>query len=283
MDIFDRYLERVKHLPPAPAVLPQLRALLGDPNRDTELLAELISYDPSLTAEVLKRSNSAFFRGAEPALDVMEAMSRLGSQEVQYVVSTSIGSHGVPQAQIGHAVEMDSFWRHSVTTAMAAATLAGQGLEPESKAFTAGLLHDVGKLVFGLVLGNPYADFTRRFEASGAPLAQAEKADWGVNHAELGSRLLTRWGLPGSFTIPILHHHERPSAASPFERSAANLHLANLVAHQLTDSDAALPELSADAQEAAGLLSMTPQDLQTVADETRERLRRAYGILQITA
>jgi putative nucleotidyltransferase with HDIG domain len=282
MDKFDLYIERVKHLPPAPAIATQIRSLAGDPNRDTDRLAELISYDPSLTAEVLKRSNSAFFRGIEPAADAFEAVSRLGFNEVQYVVATSLGSHATPRPQAGEALDADSLWRHSAMTALATATLAGQALEPETKAFTAGLLHDVGKLVFATVQGASYADILRRAGSSGLILQEAEAVHWGVTHAEVGARLLTRWGLPASVTVPILHHHDPPSAAAPYERLTAAIHLANRMAHQLAGDEAAAPDRALGAQEAMILLQLTEQDLPTLIEQIRERLRRAQGVLQIT-
>jgi hypothetical protein len=91
MDKIDRYVDRVQRLAPAPKVVAQVLLLFADPNREVDRLAELISYDPSLTVEMLRRSNSAFFRGAEPASDVFEAVTRLGFNEAQSVTTALVG------------------------------------------------------------------------------------------------------------------------------------------------------------------------------------------------
>ena len=75
-DPIDQYIDRVKHLPPAPTVAVQLLGLFADPDRDIDRIVELVSHDPALTAETLKRCNSASLAGVGPATDMVEAVSR---------------------------------------------------------------------------------------------------------------------------------------------------------------------------------------------------------------
>ena len=282
MDKVDRYIEHVQHLPPASAVLARLAALSGDPNRDIDRIAELIIYDPSLTAEILKRCNSAFFRGAEPASDVVEAVSRLGFIEVDQVVGARVGAQAASPAWVEDALDAGSLWRHSVTTAVAAATLAGRVQQIETEAFTAGLLHDVGKLVFASVKGTACADSMRQAGISGSALALAEEAALGATHADVGARLLARWGLPGNITLAVLHHHHSPYAAAPFEQLAATVHLANSLAHHMTGAPGSAPEPTSSSPDAMTLLQLTAQDISTIEEQAQERLRRVQRVLQIT-
>ena len=78
MRIADQYIDRVTDLPPAPTVAAELLGLFGDPNQDIDRIVELIGHDPSLTVDILRRCNSALFRGDEPASDMFEAVTRLG-------------------------------------------------------------------------------------------------------------------------------------------------------------------------------------------------------------
>jgi putative nucleotidyltransferase with HDIG domain len=274
MDKVDRYIERVQHLPAAPPVVAQLHGLFADPNRDTERLAELISYDPSLTAEVLKRCNSAFFRGAEPPGNIFEAVSGLGFQEVQYVVSAVTGAHGVSRGRIEDALDVDRLWRHCQMTAVAAAALARQAEDQEAAPFTAGLLHDIGKLVFASLEGPVYKNLLQQAGYSGSALARAEEVALGTTHAELGARLLTRWGLPTNITLAVLHHHGSPAAATPYERLAATLHLANRIAHNLAGDEVTAPELPSSDTEALSLLELTTQAVPAVLEQTQEQFRK---------
>jgi putative nucleotidyltransferase with HDIG domain len=281
MDKVDRYIEQVQHFPPAPAVMTQLLELFGDINRDADRLAELISYDPSLTGEVMKRCNSAFFRGAESMPDVFAAVTRLGFNEVHSVVMTLSGASAVARTRIEGALDAGSLWRHSLRTALAAGAVANRLREAEEVALTAGLLHDVGKLVLASVEGTAYAELMRRAEASRSALARAEEVGLGVTHAEVGARLLVRWGLPENIIHAVQYHHDPPTAAAPFERLAAIVRLANCLAHHMTGSEAyPLDPATAD-PEAMAQLQLTAKDLPEIMEHAEQRLQQAQEVLQI--
>src|SRR6185295_7116319 len=140
--------------------------------------------------------NSAALSGAEPASDMFEAVTRLGFYEVYCVVAAVVGARTMSLGKGKGDVDVGSLWRHSVVTAVVAETLARRVQEAEAVAFTAGLLHDIGKLVFASVEGSQYAGILRQTGAFGPGLADAEQAAFGVSHASIGARLLGRWGLP---------------------------------------------------------------------------------------
>jgi putative nucleotidyltransferase with HDIG domain len=281
MDKTDEYIGRVKHLPPAPTAATELLDLFNDPNRDIDRVVDLIGLDPSLTAEVLGRCNSAFLRGAEPASNIFDAVSRLGFYEVYCVVAAVVGARTLSLGRANGPLDKANFWRHSVTTAVAAVALARRVEQPEAVAFTTGLLHDVGKLVFASVEEAAYAGLIRQTGGFGSALAKAEEAQLGVTHATVGARLLARWALPSNIALAVLHHHHSPAAAAPFERLAAIVHLANCLAHFVTDN--APRELAASNPDAMVLLELTAQEVPAVVEEIKEGLQRAEGLLQMMA
>jgi putative nucleotidyltransferase with HDIG domain len=278
MDNTDHFIDRVQHLPPAPTIITELLALFSDPNRNVDRIVELISLDPSLTAEVLKRCNSAFFRGAEPASGIFEAVTRLGFFEVYSVVTTLVSARTLALARNSTLLDPALLWRHTVTTAVASATIARRAVGSEAVAFTSGLLHDIGKLILVSVEGAAYARVLQQAGTSGAALARAEEVAFGISHAALGARLLTRWGLPRSICLVALHHHHTPAAAAPFERLTAAVQLANEFAHHLTVSPAAdtrpgppgnpeaLALLQLNADDVALLLEQTVRDLEPIRE-----------------
>lgn len=233
MDEADRYIDLVTGLPPAPTVATGLLGLFGDPNRDIDQVVELIGYDPSLTVEVLRRCNSAAFVGSEPVVDMFEAVTRLGFYEVYCVVVGLVGARTMSLGKGNLILDVGDLWRHSVTTAVASSLLARRSDVSDGVAFTAGLLHDVGKLVLISLESPRYGELVRRLGFCGQGLAEAELSVFGTRHATIGSRLLTRWGLPDSVTAAVRNHHELPDPADPFAQLAAIVGVANVVAHHM--------------------------------------------------
>jgi putative nucleotidyltransferase with HDIG domain len=277
----DSYIDRVEHLPPAPTVAIQLLGLFNDPDRELDRIVELISHDPSLTAEVLRLCNSAVFAAEEPASDMFEAITRLGFYEVYCLVAGLIGARAMAMGKVKGGLDVGALWRHSVTTAIAAATLAQRVQQSESSAFTAGLLHDLGKLVFAAVEGAQYSELVGRTPTTDGALVQAEEATWKVTHASLGARLLIRWGFPAEVALPVLLHHDSPIAAGRFESLAGVVHLGNLLAHQMADGKSEVAPLPLNNSDAMNSLRLSPEDMPGVVEQAQARLQQTQGLLQM--
>lgn len=232
MQELDDYINKVKNLPPAPAILPQLLLLLGDPDVDSSRIVELIAYDPSLTANVLQLCNSAFFAQATPATDIQEAVTRLGFRQIYQLVAAVTGARTLAPPQKGYGIEPGELWKHSVTSAVAARIIAQDQGEEESLVFTAALLHDIGKIVLSEALEHVYAKLVQQTEEAQQSMLEAEKKILGVQHAEIGGRLLARWKFPPNLVSAIWHHHH-PAAAKPYERLASLVYLGNMIAYFL--------------------------------------------------
>jgi putative nucleotidyltransferase with HDIG domain len=280
-DKSDHYIDRVTHLPPAPTVATELLGLFNDPDRDIDRIIELISHDPSLTIEVLKRCNSAALSGEVIAADMFEAVTRLGFYEVYCVVAGTVGARAMSIGKAQGGLDAVGLWRHSVTTAVAAATLAKRVREVEAVAFTAGLLHDIGKLVFTSVESARYADLVKQTGTFGPNLAAAEQSVFGVSHAHIGARLLARWGLPENVAVGTLLHHGSPKVSESFEQLAATVHLANGLAHQMVKQAPYATDLLLSSSDSMTLLKLTPEDIPTLIAQTQKDLQRVQGLLQM--
>lgn len=281
IDQLDRLIDGVEHLPPAPTVAAELLGLFSDPDRDIDRIVELISHDPSLTAEVIKRCNSAFFAGAEPAEDMMEAVTRLGFYEVYCMVIALVGSKAMKMAAGVGCLDPSKLWQHSVVTAATAATLARRVEVVEAVAFTAGLLHDVGKLIFASVRTQEYAAMIEQAGCHGPEFADAEIQAMGVSHSALGARLLSRWKLPENVCAAVLFHHDPPAAAAPFQRLAASVNLANLWAHQVSENLELPTEDLAFDESSVELLQLPMTDTPLVVKQTQRAVERAKSLLSL--
>ncbi len=274
----DRYLDRITELPPAPGVASELLGLFSDPNIDIDPVIDLIRRDPSLTANVIKMCNTALFRGAEAADDIFEAVTRLGFYDVYQVVAALLGARAMSMWKTNGGLNINDLWRHSVASAIAAGKLAKRTDESEAVAYTAGLLHDIGKLVFASVEGARYADLVNAARKSGTNLRDAERAAFGVDHALVGQQLLVRWGLPASVTEAIGLHDDPPQIDQPFGRLTAIVQIASELAAQ-AEPGAALAQVTPSLHPAAmELLVITDDELPTLLAEIQEGLAQVAGI-----
>ncbi len=228
----DAHIDRVESLPPAPVVLPQLLRLLQEPDTDADRVVELISSDPSLTAAVLRLCNSAYFSSSEPVSDLFEAVLRIGFTSVCQLVVTIVGSRALRSNRKGYGGNGDGagLWRHSVAAALAAKAMAHDAGENEGVVFTAAILHDIGKIVLAQALESSYQRLIREIEVNQSSLLESEAKVLGVQHAEIGGRVLARWNFPDDLVLAVRHHHD-PLKALGHERLASYVYLGNLIAH----------------------------------------------------
>lgn len=226
----DEHIDSVTSLPPAPVILPRLLRLLDEPDVDSNQVVDLISSDPSLTAAVLRLCNSALFGSTNAVSDLFEAVIRIGFSNVCELVVAIVGGRTLRSAQKGYGMDEGGLWRHSVATALAAKAMARDAGDNEGIAFTAGILHDIGKIILNSALEKCYTRLIHELEINQASLIESESQILGVQHAEIGGRVLARWNFPDDLIAAVWNHHD-PLKALGHERLASFVYLGNLVAH----------------------------------------------------
>jgi putative nucleotidyltransferase with HDIG domain len=204
----DAYLDRIKHLPPTPTIMIQLIELFRQPDADADEIVTLLRRDPALSVEVLRRCNSSFFGSDTPVMDINEAVFRMGFYEVYQITITLFGMQAMTPKAAVPGFSAEALQRHSSIAATAAGALALDVGESEGIAFTAGLLHDVGKIVLALGEREKYVAMMEDCERTGASLSDTEKSLFGFNHDEVGARLLERWGVPVDVVMPARAHND---------------------------------------------------------------------------
>jgi HD-like signal output (HDOD) protein len=273
----ESFINRVTHLPPSPTLLNELLGLFRDPDRDIDRVVELLSHDPSLTAEILRKCNGAFFGGA-PASDMFEAVSRIGFYEVYCMVVALFGAKTKALPGVGNALDASKLWKHTVVTAVAGSTIAIRTDHPQGAAFTAGLLHDIGKLVLASAERYRYGEILEDAKLSGLSHHEAEQVAYGTNHAEIGGLLLERWKLPSEVYEAVRHHHD-PGQAGANSRMATIIFLADWMAHGF-EAGKPLP-VTAAAGKAFVSLGMGPAELPKLNEATVKALERVKGLLEL--
>lgn len=236
----------------APSVV-KLLDLLNREEIDTESVVQVVRTDAVLSARLLALANSAYFAPPSPVESLQEALFYLGFEQV-YHLAMAVGLGGVMNRHAaGYAMDEGEFWRHSLLTAKAGELLAG--LERPSQAsigYTAGLLHDIGKLVLNQFLDpESQAAIARAIEERGQAGIVAEQNLLRTNHAEVGAALLRKWNLPADIIEATEFHHEpaRSKATLPTQIS-----LADAMAHMAVTGKSGLSEgVEAELVQRAGI------------------------------
>jgi putative nucleotidyltransferase with HDIG domain len=258
-------LDKVDVLPASPALLPKLaRALRDINNLNVHEVVDIIMFDSSLTAKLLQIANSAYFGSATPLTNVGDAVSQVGYDAV-YLLAASITGEGCLRPAPGTGLDAVILWKHSVTTAFGAQNVAQAAGLDGNLIFTAGLLHDVGKVVFAGKYGREYTCMFDPARRDSRSLIECENALYGCDHAEVGAALLERWKLPAAIVVAVRFHH-RPSAAGDIAPLAACICLGNILSRALEQPAFALDAANPDLQPALQLVNLDASDLEVLWD-----------------
>lgn len=222
-------ISRLDSLPSMPALYTRVVQELQSPRSTADSVAAIVAQDPAMTAKILQLVNSAFFSLSRHVSDLPTAIVLLGLDTIRaLVLSVQVFSQFDPQTL--QALSVDTLWQHSVRVGALAkrlASSAGVDREMVSDALTAGLLHDVGKLILAANLPNIYVKVAPLAQAEGIPECEAERRLFGAAHGETGAYLLGLWGLPEPIVEAVAYHHH-PQDRETRELSAlAFVHTAN--------------------------------------------------------
>lgn len=220
------------------------------------------------------------FRGEQPPGDIFEAVSRLGFYQVYCLVVSLFGARAKSMQGADKGVNVEELWRHSVGVAVAASLVEEETGQTKAAAFTAGLLHDLGKLVLASVEGARYAMLFRRAKEKGLALCALERSTFGMDHAEVGGELLKRWNLPPDVVAAVRYHHDLESSP-PFEQLTASVQVGDMLGHQLFGEDLAQTDLMGSSNAALAALRLTPDDLPRLFSKAEEEMERVKGLLAI--
>jgi HD-like signal output (HDOD) protein len=198
-------------IPAFPPIVLRLLDLLARDNVEIRELVALISSDPAFSAQILQYANSPLFGFRSRVDSLQSALVVLGLRRVRSL-SMTVATANHMKAVL-HIEELARCWRHMLACALLTEELARTCSVFEDRAYTAGLLHDVGRL--GLLLAYPdeYATLLRNAERNTLELLDVEHRDLGMDHCEAGRALAAHWNLPPDFQIVAARHHD-PQAGS---------------------------------------------------------------------
>ena len=211
----------------------RLLALTSSGDYDMREVVRCVECDPALTAKLLRVVNGARYGLRHRVTGVRRAAAYVGRRSLRLLAVTfSLADRFSPEKPLHAAV-----WRRAVVSAAAAAELTkgGAGGPPADEAYTAALLSDLGVMLLGGYDPATYPDVHDRLP-HGPSLLIEERQRFGVDHAELGGRFLTRWGLPAELANAAAGHHVPAHAPGEDGSSPAPLDVAVRVADRLAEA-----------------------------------------------
>ncbi len=260
-------IRQIQYLPGLPDTVRRVKEAMGDSEISVKEIAEVLSADPALAAKVLSVANSAAYGFHQRVAEVGHAVSLLGLRETYSIV---VAAKVIDMFDDKKNFEYRSFWRTSLDCAAAALAFAKASpiVKRASGVFTAGLLHDIGRIALAEVAPERYA----RVESAlrGDALLDAEHEVMGLTHAEAGHELARHWELPPEIASAIRFHHT-PEEAEEGKVLATLTALASVAANADNEGIALTDELFAGQESRLELLGIDSSELKSILSEYCEQ------------
>jgi len=225
-------IARIHTLPCRPESYQQLRGLLTRQPYQHAAISQVIRRDPGMSSKLLQWVNSNFFGINQRVTEVHHAVNLLGP-ELLYDIVEKFNAFNEPSTLSPRQIEYNKLSDHSSrVAAFAKAIIVGQEhTTPQAAedAYTAGLLHDVGKLTMVEYFGTRYTQLMQKSRVAGMELRELEISELGVSHAQVGAYLLGLWGLPDSIIDAVANHDQPPMPTQDGMTVQAAVYLANIM------------------------------------------------------
>jgi HD-like signal output (HDOD) protein len=253
-------VSRLRTLPTLPKLLERVVIALEDPETNFASVAELIEIDQSLTSQMLRLANSAFYNAQGSVSQVSHALVLLGTAVTRSVIlSTSV-------LDMRSVAGLPGFWEHSLGCAVASGAIAKvTGLANPEEATAAGLLHDLGKVVLYKQLPDAFVHIVETAAATGKTFLEVERDELGTDHGEIAGWLVEKWRFPACLGEPIMWHHA-PSRARVARDETAIVHVANALVRALGYGSGGDRRLAPIDPTAWTRLALTPDTLDAILE-----------------
>ena len=230
-------LKKGQDLYSLPEIYIRVSELLDNENSSAILIGDTVQTDPAIASRVLKMVNSAFYGLPQQVASISQAVALLGRFQLRQILIGSVV--GTVFTQIDNpAFSMQKFWEHSIKTAIIARQLAKQRSDAGSPdvLFSAGLLHDIGRLILASKAREEFAMVTELVDIRRYDVITAELEVIGFTHAQIGAALIRQWALPEILIACAGHHHENEHSGE-FATASRLVYLANRLSQYVPPID----------------------------------------------
>jgi putative nucleotidyltransferase with HDIG domain len=197
-------------MPSLPVSAKKVLEICNNPNVNPSDLSKVISLDPVLTGRLLQLINSAFYSLSSRVTSLVKAITMLGINTVKNLTLSTAILSSLPKNKVIDGLNMEGYWHHSLYVGVTSRLLAAkQGVDPKfyHEYFTAGLLHDIGKIPLNAVLSQEYMRTIADADRERKPLFAAENENLGINHCTAGGMIADAWKIDSPVSDVISFHH----------------------------------------------------------------------------
>ena len=279
-----RVVSNIRNLPTPPIVFHQIQKVINDPGVSAVKVASILAEDPAMSAKVLRMTNSAFYGLAKEIESVKQAVVIIGFEAIKNLVLSASVLDMFKGKNLDEEYQ-EWYWRHSLSSAFCCRLLArkvkSRGFVDPDAAFSAGLLHDVGKMVVCCYLPEEYAKLKEERKTDHDSSDQAiEERVLGFNHAQVGGFLGTQWKIPHKLVEAITYHHN-PQDCQEDDPTAYLVYLADYISKKAFydgEDQSLVGEVDPHVLE---YLAVSEADLDAFEADLREEYGKAETFMQI--
>ena len=275
----DDIISDIKSFPSMSGAALKVLKLVDDPKSTASEIEEILRYEPSITANILKLTNSAYFGVPTKVASIRQAIVLLGWEKLGKLVMTTCVNAVLDKPVRGYDLSPGELWQHSIAVSVAAELLVKElSIDADNEIFTAALVHDLGKLVLGDYVKEDFSAI-KTAAGEGTPFQAAERRVLGTDHAEVGGRLLELWSFPESLVQAVRWHHEPDSAEEP-GAIIDLIHVADVLCLMIGLGVGTEGLQYKPSQAATKRLGLKPRQLELVASQTLQWANELGGIFQ---
>lgn len=263
-------IEKTTDLPTFSTVALKVMREVERPDASSFAIARTLAQDAALSARVLRLANSAYYGLSRQVTSLTDAIVILGMRCVKNLCLVAATYPWLSRPLNGYALEPRALWIHSHGTALGAQAIAQRTrLVRDDAAFTAGLLHDIGKIALNAWLEHKTTAIVKIAEAQHWSFVEAERHILGFDHCQVGAFLAERWNLPPEIILCAAYHHEPQRCPNPSPILDC-VHIGNALALSLGLGVGADGLNYGYHGASAERLGLTPTDLEQLADDLQK-------------
>jgi len=272
------FIEEVKSvisssLPSASGIIGEVINTIYDKSSNSQDIAAVIKRDPPLTAKILKVANSAYYGSSTTITSLSRAVVTLGYETIKELVTTVSIVHYFFNSNQHPGADRPGLWLHSVGTAKASQLISeNTNIEYPEKAYTLGLLHDIGKILLILSFPDQYAKVTKLAVDKKCQIIIAERELFNVDHTMIGKTLCDIWGLPEEISMTILSHHDLSLAPEKNPELAQIISLGDFMCRKAQIGNPGDNTLIEPPQTCFSILGITPEKINANFDSIFQNL-----------
>ena len=277
-DVLKTLIKSEVQLPEMPSVIYELNDIVDDPYAPADTIAQVVNKSQSLTAQLLRIVNSAFYGFPSKIDSISRAVTLVGTKEIS-TLAIGVCALKLFENIPGDLIDILSFYKHSYACGLIGRMLAAhKNIQPPEQLFVSGLLHDIGRLIVLKYFPQPSKNLLIAARLSAKSLSTLEKECLGGRHTDVARYLVKKWKFPLSLENNIYYHH-CPSAAQDTSR-AAIIHLADIITHGLGLGQSGENHPPCFDSEAVDQLGLSPGSLELIIKQALHQLTYLDSIFQ---